>query len=174
MKQKLITVCKYDLKFNYFVREDGKIYSEKSDKFLSPQLDKNGYEKIQMISTDGKRHRYSVHRLVLENFNPVKNMEKLQVNHKDGNKRNNNLNNLEWVTNYENTLHAIKTGLRNNNGENNPSSKLTEKDVYKIIDLFKEGKSCAFIAKQYNVSSSAIERIRRRETWKSVTKNLDF
>jgi DNA-binding NarL/FixJ family response regulator len=101
-------------------------------------------------------------------------MEQLQVNHKDGNKRNNNLENLEWVTNYENTQHAIKIGLRNNNGERNPSAKLIEKDIYEIVDLIKEGKSCAFIAKQFNVSASSIERIKGRKTWTSVTNNLEF
>lgn len=149
MKQKLITISKYELKFNYYVRDDGTIYSERTHKILSPQLDKNGYEKVQMMSIDGKRHRYSVHRLVLENFNPIKGMELLQVNHKDGNKRNNKLDNLEWVTNYENTHHAINYGLRNFNGENNPSAKLTEKDIYDIVKLFKQGTSCAMIAKQY-------------------------
>lgn len=94
MNKKLIIYCKYNLKFNYYVTDDGRVYSERSQKFLSPQLDKNGYEKVQMISIDGKRHRYSVHRLILENFNPVDNMQYLQVNHKDGNKRNNNLSNL--------------------------------------------------------------------------------
>ena len=87
--KKLITICKYDLKFNYYVTDDGKVWSERSQKFLNPQLDKNGYEKIQMVSKDGKRHRYSVHRLIMENFCPIKHMEVYQVNHKDGNKRNN-------------------------------------------------------------------------------------
>ena len=54
--KKLITICKYDLKFNYYVTDDGKIWSERSQKFLTPQLDKNGYEKVQMISKDNKRH----------------------------------------------------------------------------------------------------------------------
>jgi hypothetical protein len=101
-------------------------------------------------------------------------MEKLQVNHKDGNKRNNSLDNLEWVTNYENTQHAIKNGLRNNNGEANPSAKLTEEDIYRIVQLIREKKTCAFIARQFNVSASAIERIKRRETWTSITENLEF
>mgnify|MGYP002516354426 CR=1 FL=1 len=174
MKQKLITICKYKLKFNYYVRDDGTIYSEQTNKILSPQLDKNGYEKIQMMSTDGKRHRYSVHRLVLENFAPVENMASLQVNHKDGNKRNNKLDNLEWVTNYENTQHAIHNKLRDFNGEQNPSAKLTEKNIYDIIELFHKGLSCAAIARQYGVCSSTIERIKSRKSWVSVTKNLKF
>lgn len=174
MKQKLITICKYDLKFNYYARDDGTIYSETSNKILSPQLDKNGYEKVQMMSTDGKRHRYSVHRLILENFNPIDDMDKMQVNHIDGNKRNNRLSNLEWVTNYENTQHAIQNKLRDTTGENNPSAKLTKEDIYNIVELFQKQFSCAAISKMYGVNASTIERIKRRESWNSVTKNLKF
>ena len=54
MKQKLITICKYELKFEYYVRDDGTIYSARTNKVLSPQLDKDGYQKVQMMSTDGK------------------------------------------------------------------------------------------------------------------------
>ena len=70
-----------------------------TNKILSTQLDKDGYEKVQMVDSNGKRHRFSVHRLVLENFCPVPDMNKLQVNHKDGNKLNNCVDNLEWVSN---------------------------------------------------------------------------
>lgn len=173
MKKK-ITKCKYELKFDYYVTDDGRVYSDVSKKFLSPQLDKNGYEKVVMTSTDGKRHRYSVHRLVMENFNPVENMSQLQVNHKDGNKRNNNLDNLEWCTNYENTLHAIRTGLRDNNGEKNPSARLTTQDVLNIVSLFKQNYTCAAIARQYHVHATTIEKIKKRQTWTSVTNSLDF
>lgn len=69
------------------------------------------------MSDDGKRHRYSVHRLILENFKPVENMDKMQVNHIDGNKWNNKLSNLEWVTCSENNKHAHKIGLKSQKGE---------------------------------------------------------
>ena len=49
---KLITNAKYDLKFNYYVTETGKIYSERTHKFLSIQLDKDGYEKVQLMCED--------------------------------------------------------------------------------------------------------------------------
>lgn len=63
-----------------------------------------------MLSKDGTKKIYMVHRLVALTFLPNPN-NKPEVNHKDGNKRNNKLENLEWVTTSENKLHAIRTGL---------------------------------------------------------------
>ena len=157
MQKKLITNCKYELKFNYYVQDDGKIFSERTNKILSVQLDKDGYEKVQMMSTDGERHRYSVHRLVLENFNPIENMNEFQVNHIDGNKRNNNLSNLEWVTCSENQIHAHKIGLKNQSGEHNNASKLTEEQVKEIINMLLEHKyTYGQIAEKFGVSDETI------------------
>lgn len=175
MKKKLITNCKYKLKFNYYVQDDGKIFSERTNKTLSVQLDKDGYEKVQMMSTDGKRHRYSVHRLVLENFNPIENMNEFQVNHIDGNKRNNNLSNLEWVTCSENQIHAHKIGLKNQSGEHNNASKLTEEQVKEIINMLLEHKyQYGEIAKKFGVSDDTIGSIKRKERWRYLTENIDF
>lgn len=87
---KRIINCKYELKYPYYVTEDGHIWSEYSQKFIRELPDKNGYLKVRLSSVDlpkGKQHAYSVHRLILENFNPVDGMEHLQVNHIDGIKR---------------------------------------------------------------------------------------
>lgn len=136
MKKKLITISKYPLKFNYYITDDGRVYSERTNHYMAKRLDKDGYEKVALVSTDNKRHRYSVHRLVLENFDPVPNMDKLQVNHKDGDKTNNFLENLEWCTCKENIEHAIKNGLRHNQrGENNNASKINEEQVKENIQL---------------------------------------
>ena len=62
--------------------------------------------------TSQGRKFFMVHRLVMETFNPIDNSQLLQVNHKDGNKHNNNINNLEWVTNMENMHHAIKNNQK--------------------------------------------------------------
>ena len=135
MKTVKIVNCKYDLKYDYYANDNGSIYSAISNKTLSYQLDKDGYAKVQLSSTDGKRHRYSVHRLILENFQPVENMDKLQINHIDGNKLNNKLENLEWCDSSYNNTHAYKIGLKSQAGDKNNASKLTEKEVLEIIDL---------------------------------------
>lgn len=73
----------------------------KIDRILSPAKDSNGYLFVY-LSKNGKQKHYSIHRLVLENFSPVENMDKLQVNHLDENRQNNVLSNLEWATAQEN------------------------------------------------------------------------
>lgn len=169
MEEKKITYCKYNLIYNYYVRDDGIIYSAKSHKILSPQLDKNGYEKVQMMSDDGKRHRYSVHRLILENFNPVEGMDKLQVNHKDGNKRNNKLENLEWVTCQENINHAINNNLR---AKINGASKLSIEQVKEIFIRANNGETNISLGEEFKVNPDQIGRIKNRKSWKEVTEDL--
>lgn len=81
------------------------------------------YYHVLLVSDDGKRIHKNTHRLVAEAFiaNPL---NKPCVNHIDGNKHNNNINNLEWVTRSENDIHAFKNGLR----------KSTSEQIQKAID----------------------------------------
>ena len=169
MEEKKIIYCKYNLIYDYYARDDGTIYSAKSHKILSPQLDKNGYEKVQMMSDDGKRHRYSVHRLILENFNPVEGMDKLQVNHKDGNKRNNKLENLEWVTCQENINHAINNNLR---AKINGASKLSIEQVKEIFIRANNGETNISLGEEFKVNPDQIGRIKNRKSWKEITEDL--
>lgn len=79
-------------------------------KVLNPSKNNRGYLRVT-LSVEGKTRYDSVHRLVAETFIP--NPKKLpEVNHLDGNKLNNNVENLEWVTKGQNQIHAYKTGLR--------------------------------------------------------------
>lgn len=174
MKKQLIKNNKYILKYQYYALEDGNIYSEKSKRNLIKFLDKDGYEKVRLVSIDG-RHSYSVHRLILETFYPIENMNQLQVNHIDGNKINNHLSNLEWCTPSENIKHAYKIGLKNQKGELNNRSKLKEEDVKEIIDLLLEKNlTLVEIGKKYNVSSNTIGAIKNKIRWQHLTQNINF
>ena len=99
----------------YEVSNTGKIRSNNylghgSQKELSLSKDKKGYMRVR-IYTGGSRKTVKVHREVAKAFIP--NPEnKPEVNHKDGNKENNRVNNLEWSTSGENTTHAYDTGLK--------------------------------------------------------------
>ena len=167
--KKLITNCKYKLKFDYYVTDDGRIWSARTQKFLTPQYDKNGYVKIQMRSTDNCSRRYSVHRLVLENFKPVDGMENLQVNHKDGNKLNNCLENLEWTTCKENIQHATDTGLR---ADVNGAAKLTPEQVIEIYRRATNGERNIDLAKKFHINPDQIGRIKNKKSWKEITSSL--
>lgn len=174
MRSVLIKSYKYNLKYDYYAREDGTIYSGVSHKELKSHLDKDGYCKVRLISDDG-RHTYSVHRLILENFNPIDGMDKLQVNHIDGNKQNNNLSNLEWVTCSKNNLHAHKIGLKNQKGECNNASKLKVKDVLEIINLLLSKQyTYKQIGDKYGVDEETIGSIKRHKTWKEYTEDINF
>ena len=91
------------------IRKNGKVDNRKG-KIIKPAIDKYGYYRVT-FSHNNKRRTYLVHRLVarayLNNYDDT-----LQVNHKDGNKRNNNYNNLEMVTLQENIKHSIENGLK--------------------------------------------------------------
>lgn len=100
-----------DLSDRFLISNTGKLYSKISNKVLKTRIQKTGYEAI-CVSLGGrdKKKVIRIHIAVACMF--IKGYEEgLTVNHKDGNKINNNFNNLEWVTRKENMRHAVDTGL---------------------------------------------------------------
>ena len=97
--------------YNYLlVSVDGEIYSEKTEYYVKGSSSGNGYRKLSVYK-DGKSKSHTFHRIIAETLIP--NPEnKCCVNHKDGNKLNNNVDNLEWCTYSENSLHAYRIGLK--------------------------------------------------------------
>lgn len=90
----------------YEITEDGKVYSLKRNIFLKPRLSMDGYNRV-CLCNDKFRREYRVARLVAEAF-LEKPIDKTQVNHKDYNRQNDTMDNLEWVTDYENTYYSFK------------------------------------------------------------------
>ena len=123
------------------------IYMQK-EKLLSLTNTSTGYKKVELVK-NGKKKSYKVHRLVAMAF--IDNPEnKPQVNHIDGNKINNHVDNLEWVTSSENCIHAYNTGL-------NPNKKELNETV--VIAMYTNGTSKEDIAKEFGVSNLVIKRI---------------
>ena len=90
-----------------------------SKRFLK-YADTKGYDSV-CLSLKNRRKTFQVHRLVLDAF--VGHQPSMEVNHKDGRKKNNSLSNLEWVSHKTNMGHAVETGLLNNKGKNHPMYK---------------------------------------------------
>ena len=90
----------------YEVSDAGRVRNSETGKLLRLRSDKNGYQMIT-FSIDSRRTTKKIHRLVAEAFIP-NDGNKPQVNHKDGNHRNNHVENWEWCTSSENHLHAYK------------------------------------------------------------------
>lgn len=149
------------------LRSDGKRYTVK-EHHVVPFISRCGYEIIHL------RYDLSgaalVHRLVMESFAPIENMCLFDVNHIDGNKRNNSLSNLEWCTKAENMRHARECGLfhpQDRYGEKHPMCKLTEDDVLQIRNLLKTGNYTQHsIAIMYGVSDTTIHEIKTYKTRK--------
>lgn len=143
----------------YQVSNLGRVKSVISNKIMSPVKQNCGYLKIE-LHNKGKKKIHYVHRLVLSAFSPTTKAN-LQVNHKDGIKSNNRLNNLEWCSASENQLHAISIGLRvsspmlGKKGSLNPLSKpILQFDKNGIF--IKEWGSISQVSEHFNINGSCI------------------
>ena len=122
-----------------------------------------------VLSVDGKYDHVYVHRLVADAFVPNP-QGKLEVNHKDGNKKNNVASNLEWVTHSENGLHSFRVlgrkAAKSMLGKPSPCRKLTDEQVAEI----RTGKkSCYALAREYGVSDSTIQNVRNGVSYRVVS-----
>lgn len=99
---------------SYIIYDDGRCFSNLSNKFLTPKMSIT-YPTYN-LTINGKKKQVKIHRMVAETF-LVQPIGKNIVNHKDGDTHNFNINNLEWVTEKENSVHAINTGLRKNGNQ---------------------------------------------------------
>lgn len=132
-----------------------------------------GYLSVRFCINYLKRSK-KIHRLVAEAFIPNP-LNKPQVNHINGIKTDNRVENLEWCTLQENIDHAVSTGLWDKNkhnagnGENNGFSKLTEKDVLEIRSKFKPRiYTRDMLAVEYGVKASCIKDVVNRKSWKHI------
>jgi len=155
---------------------DRSTYSKKSKitynykgRMIKTGLNRKGYYSVSLRKND-KSFTAIIHRLVAIAF--IKNpSNKEQVNHIDGNKINNKVENLEWCTNTENIRHAFRTGLFDNRiGSRCGNSKLNEKQVLEIFEMIKAKKIIyKDIAKKFNVSTAAIALIAMGRNWSHLT-----
>jgi hypothetical protein len=152
---------------SYLVNEQGQVKSLLTDKILTPIKATGGYMKYA-LRKDGKTKQLLAHRVVAISFYGDKSDEGKNVNHKNGNKEDNSIVNLEWVTPKENSRHAVKMGLinfanRDYRGVKNPNFKLNDLLIEKIKKDFKSGFSRKELVSKYNLSYSTISRMKLNE-----------
>lgn len=181
---------------SYCYTECGNLYSLKSNRILSGWVDNSGYRKYSLRDDFGSlSQNVPFHRKIAEAFieNP-KPKEKIQVNHIDGNKTNNVISNLEWVTPTENNIHANETGLRTPtflrkdnkvlckssiiHDWTKPVSTLDlgEDDIHKICQLLEEGYRVCDVSRMTGFDRRFCQLIRDRkhEKWIQITSKYDF
>ncbi len=152
--------------YNYHISNKGHITYKDSMKLRQPSVHKRGYLWAWFIIPNVGKKKLLIHRVVAQLFIP--NLDnKPQVNHIDGNKQNNDIENLEWVTNQENRNHANIMGLTAKG--NQLSKKLTDKKVTEIRKKyipFSKNNNQYTLAKEYGVSQSMIMKILNNTEWK--------
>lgn len=166
----------------YEVSSCGRVLSVRANKILSPRLNAGGYWRVN-LSIGGNAKAAVIHRLVAEAFiaNPVPSL-KTCVNHIDFNRRNNAVDNLEWVSHQENVAHTVKHGRvafgsRNGRtthpekkpkGETNGRAILTADDVLEIRRMCAEGFTNIQIAEHFRIGYAAARNVRLRKSWSHI------
>ena len=126
---------------NYEIVEDGTIISTKFYRTLKHSNSDSGYAYVNLIH-DKIKKTTAVHKLVMEHFGPAKPGDNYVIDHKDGNKNNNHIDNLQWVTIRENTTRYY----------GNQDKKL------KVLELRKQGMTMQKIAAEVGLSTSTVQQ----------------
>lgn len=152
----------------YMVSNFGRVYHKFTRRFLSPGQETGGYLFVYLSTYNGAK-KFALHRLVMISFYPVLDYQNLQVNHINGDKTCNVYDNLEWCTCSENQKHAYRTGLHP------VLSSITEEQVYQICDLLVSNKyMIKEISEITGVSEHIVADIKKKHTWREITKNYNF
>lgn len=159
--QEIWFVVKYDSR--YLVSNTGRVMStcRGSSVLLSPGLSGNGYWTVVICNKSR-----TIHSLVAETF--LGDPEGRHVNHIDGDKLNNHISNLEYVSPQENAKHAYDTGLINNKGERHGMSKFTELQVIIIREAISLGHSQSKIGRYFGRPRSTINSIHKYRSYRYV------
>ena len=140
------------------------------ERLLKHHVMSQGYHMVNLFK-NGNNHTCwrMVHRLVLEAFLRVRPQGK-QCNHIDGNKSNNAIENLEWVTPSENIKHSYSNlGRKAPMGEQSGKAKLTMRNIVAIRMLYKlQTITQLEISKQFNISRACVGSITTRRTWRHI------
>lgn len=147
----------------------GLYVEDRGDVIMTPYLNNNGYYSV-MLHKNKKKKNHRIHQMVARAFIPNPENKEM-INHIDCNRLNNKVENLEWCTNSENQIHAMKNGLKVDFGVNHPNSKLTQEDVRYIRKHYiPKDKEFGYVplSKKFGVSISTINSVVCCKRYKDV------
>lgn len=150
----------------YTISNLGIVRSLLTGKIMKPYVTKFGYARVNLRIARSRDYKsYFVHRLVASAF--LENKDNLaEVNHKDCNRLNNKVDNLEWMSKEDNIRYSFTHGNASNKGLKNPNAKLDLNDIKAIRSLKATNRFYdTQIAKLFRVSSSTINKIVNNEIW---------
>lgn len=160
-------------KNRFLISSMGRLMNKNTGLIYKPELLRTGYYSVRVGLSHRERMHIILHKAVAYTF--INNPHNYPVvNHKDGNKQNNTVSNLEWCTNRDNIIHAYLTDLidiTKISGRRNSQSKLTEDEVISIRKEYKKGsRICGerALSRKYGVSRPVIKSILDRKTWRNT------
>lgn len=143
------------------VDDQGNVYGKRGN-ILKGCIDRCGYREV-CLSLKGKQKSVLVHRLILKSFKPCENMDKLDVNHINGNKLDNRLINLEWCTRSENINHSYKNRLQDNATNQYGNFKVISQEEVELMKILRfEGKTQKEIAETIGCSAKTVRKYLKR------------
>lgn len=150
----------------YTISNLGIVRSLLTNQIMKPYITNKGYARVNLRYAKSRDYKsFLIHRLVAMNFLPNPHNFK-EINHKDCNRLNNKLDNLEWCDRFYNIKYAFLKGKASNKGVRNPNAKLNENDIIAIKAMIKTGRFFyTDIARLFKVSSSTIEGIANNKIW---------
>jgi len=166
--------------YPYIVSSAGDVYSmhynhkRNTVRKLKQRTTKDGYKDVA-IPVNGEMKHFRVHRLVALTFIPNPRKEADQVNHKNGVKSDNYVDNLEWVTGSENLRHAYDHGLCHGTpGEERGLSKFTNAQIEEACSLLEQNLPFKTISERTGVSRGILHCILKGRAWKSISKKYNL
>ena len=147
--------------YRYYINTRGEIYDIYRQGYMTPILHNKGYLQCHFYTpySNQRSTTRKIHRVVMISFYYFPGCEQYEVNHIDGNKSNNIITNLEWVTHSENIIHAINMGLKTIFGRNDLRVDLTDDDITKILELNKQGYSHDEIIKIFEDNGKRLGKV---------------